>query len=219
MSNLNTAIAEVTSIVEANQKVIVTAITTALQGRTKDAETIQVQMVGYIKAISTLSKAILKNDPVLTAIFGLDIKGPDRLKLAGWIEACTPIRVRFDRDTGKFQDIAWSDRHVKACKDSGVPTFDMARLESARWDMFDPKAGKLASDPRLQRGIDALIREMTRSLDTGMASLPDMVRTLKEAMTAENLAASMETVRGQQGHIDFLDSWNLKQALAKREAK
>lgn len=219
MSNLNVAIAEVTSIVEANRKNIVTAVTNALKNRSTDAETIQVEMVGYIRAVSTLSKSALKGDKVLTDIFSLDVKGPDRLKLAGWIEACTPIRVRFDKDTGKFQDIAWSDRHVKACKDAGIPTFDLAKLERSRWDMFDPKAGKLAADPRLQRGIDALLREMTRSLDTGMSSLPDMLRTLKDALTAENLAASMETIREQQGHLDFMASWTTKQEMAKRAGK
>lgn len=185
---------------------LATAIEKALLGRRDLAGGIGLAMLELIETLRVCSPKDIKESKALIRIFGTEVKGRDVSMLAQWVEAHTPIRVRFDSKTGRFVDIGWNKKRVAASKTNPLtaPAWDMKGLSNTNWDDYKPENRKATSKPDIQRGIDSVVREAARMLDTdGTVTLAQIKASIMEQLV-DGLAANILAEQEKEKHEEFV---------------
>ncbi len=191
----------------------------ALQDRNARAGFIQSLMIAHVVSLAQSDKPKLAcvRDDTLNQIFSANIRGKDAKQLASWIEAFTPIRINFDKGTGRFTKLGWSDLSVKLAKDNGLALFRIDEMQSNRWTEYDAKQGRAKATPAMERSILALVREMARGIDVGAFTQEDAVGMVQDAM--RGIDTRIEEVRRTEGHQSFVATYVEQVAAAKRAGK
>lgn len=185
---------------------LATAIEKALLGRRDLAGGIGLAMVELLDTLRVCSPKDIKESKALLRIFGTEVKGRDVSMLAQWVEAHTPIRVRFDEKTGRFDSVGWNKKRVSASKTNPLtaPAWDMAGLKATNWEDYTPENRKAVAKPDIQRGIDAVIREAARMLDTDeTVTLAQIKQSIMEQLV-DGLSANILAERDKEKHEQFL---------------
>ena len=176
-------------------------------------------MLAIVARISQAPKpAQIVHDKDLPYIFSAHVKGDDLSRLAQWLAGFTPIRIRFDKDTGRFRDVAVSDSWIRQRKALGLGIWDLTGLRLENWLSYKPEIRKAPSDPALVRGMNALAREAARTIDTGGFGLEKVKADILK-MFEDGFDAMVWTARNTDKHKDYIRAWQDCQATKAREVK
>jgi len=195
------------------------ALVAALQSRQDYAGTIQDNMVAIVTRISQAPKtAQIVHDRDLPYIFSSHVKGDDLSRLAQWLAGFTPIRIRFDKDTGRFKDVSVSDTWIKTRKNLGMGIWDLTGLSLANWLSYKPEIRKAPSDPAIMRGLQALARETARIVDTKGTGLDKIIADILKSFDEDFNSMVWEARKGEK-HKDYVKRWKAHQTELAREKK
>ena len=195
------------------------ALVAALQSRQGYAGIIQDNMLAIVTRISQAPKpAQIVHDRDLPYIFSSHVKGDDLSRLAQWLAGFTPIRVRFDKDTGRFKDVSVSDTWIKTRKNLGMDIWDLTGLSLENWLSYKPEIRKAPSDPAIMRGLQALARETARIVDTKGTGLDKVRADILKAFEEDFNSMVWEARKGEK-HKDYVNRWKEHQTELAREKK
>ena len=195
------------------------ALVAALQSRQGYAGVIQDNMLAIVTRISQAPKpAQIVHDRDLPFIFSSHVKGDDLSRLAQWLAGFTPIRVRFDKDTGRFKDVSVSDTWIKTRKNLGMGIWDLTGLSLEDWLSYKPEIRKAPSDPAIVRGLQALARETARTIDTKGTGLDKLRADILKAFEEEFNNMVWEARKGEK-HKEYVKRWMEHQTELAREKK
>ena len=195
------------------------ALVAALQSRQGYAGIIQDNMVAIVTRISQAPKtAQIVHDKDLPFIFSSHVKGDDLSRLAQWLAGFTPIRIRFDKDTGRFKDVSVSDTWIKQRKALGLGIWDLTGLSLENWLSYKPEIRKAPSDPAIMRGLQALARETARTIDTKGTGLDKLRADILKTFEEEFNNMVWEARKGEK-HKEYVKRWMEHQTELAREKK
>lgn len=93
------------------------------------AENLQPVLVDVLVACKAINhKKTVKESPDVRRLFERQYRGLDRAKLVAWFEQFSPLRIRFDTDTGRFKSIAWCSD-----KDGQPDQWDIEGAKDCDW--------------------------------------------------------------------------------------
>lgn len=205
---------------EHNVSVTAVSVVNALNRRHISAGMVQDGLVAIVERLSKAEKvAEIRHDRDLPYIFATQIKGDDLSRLAQWLGGHTPIRVRFDKDTGRYKDVDISPTWVPARKKAGLPIWDLAGLRLEDWRLYKPENRRAPADPALTRGMMSLAREAARMLDTNPSCSYTKVKDDITKLFEEQFLSMIMEVQRSDKHKEYVKAWQDCKAEKVREAK
>lgn len=174
---------------------------------------IQSDMLSLLSPMRDWSKKEICEDSALTRVFTMETTGTVRAKLIEWMEFYTPIKVKHVRTpegkkTGKVAGIKL-----------GKGEWNLAGAKVNPFTEFAASALKGLSDPKIERGIDAVVREVARKLDTDSTFNIRNARELLEAELMNKLAERIIAVRDTEKHQAFVTRYHSERLEAARAAQ
>ena len=209
------SVATVATVTAANpaavdeRKKLARAVTTALANRSGKALAIQTAMVGLIEPMVAWGAKEIKEDLALNSIFKLEIRGDDVSRLAQWVEEFTPVKVKFDKDTGRFTGFGWNQRKIDLARKDPIanpPAWDLAGARESLWTEFTPVNRKLKAKPDIKRGMDAAVREIARAIDLGLVDW-GTVKTAIAARMVDGIAEETTKMMDTESHKDWIAAY------------
>ena len=170
------------------------------------ADALHANLLAVLRECVGTTKAAIISEPDLARIFSHSFKGTDRKRVVAWVEAYSPVRVKF-HDNGRFDKIAWSRTYVKARKDAGLPVFDVDGAEADPWFDFEPAgATTKAKAGDVDKALKAFAKQIARvAYETDVRS----------ALDRANEAVANDLMKAV---LDVMDSDAFVEWAAKRDA-
>lgn len=189
------------------------AIVGAFNATDRVFDRIQQVMLDLLTPMPDMDKKSIINDPALNQIFVCETSGPVRAKLIEWMAEYTPIKCKFERTddgrkTGKITGLTIPKKNAKE--------WNLAGAKANPFMEFSASSVKALSDPRVDRGIDALVREIARTVDIDETyTLAEAQAYLQEHLMAK-LAEKVLAARESEKHEKWVARFQLERDEAKR---
>lgn len=182
-------------------------------------EMLKILEAAEIKAAEKGGPRAIEQSPIWARMFGVEVTGDDISRLSQWVEEHSPIRVKFDPITGLFDRVKFNNKAVNAAKtDPFAPR--PWRLDVARKIMFTDykkETRKAKAAPTLKRGIDAVIREAARMIDTDPTATLESIRAEIEKALIVELSERILKERESDKHEDWVDTYMAEQEARARK--
>jgi len=176
-----------------------------------DASAIQAHMIELLEPMVDWNKHTIVQDSALASVFTSETTGLVRRQLIAWLEAHTPIRVKRARDkegkpTGQIKGIGMARKGGE---------WDLVGARVTPFLEFAPSQGKAKGDPSIERGINALVREAARKLDTSDSTLESIKAEIQSNMV-DKLAELILAERENEKHTKWVSEYKEQRAEAAR---
>lgn len=204
-----TAITDATARVELANRLI-----GSLKRRGAAALGAQQSMLELLRPMAEWSKADIREDEALKAVFEVELLGDDLSRMAQWISGHTPILIKWDEKTGRFAGLSVSPKRAKAAKNDPLapPVWDFKGLETTSWVSYNPENRKKKGKPDMQRGADALVREAARAMEIDLMTV-SAVREFVDSLAKDFMSKVIEerdTERHEKWSADYRRDHNLR---------
>jgi hypothetical protein len=191
------------------------AIVGAFNATDKVFERIQQVMLDLLAPMPEMDKKSIVTDPALNQIFVCETSGPVRAKLIEWMSEFTPIKCKYERTedglkTGKITGLTIPKKNAKE--------WNLAGAKVNPFMEFRASSVKALSDPRVDRGIDALIREIARTVDIDASYTLTEAREYLQKELMDKLAEKVIAARESEKHEKWVQRFQLERDEAKRVA-
>ena len=160
------------------------------------ADHLQFWCVALVRDLEGMSKKDAKVHPALEFLFKNSPKGMDRGTLAAWFKAYTPLRIRFEGETGHFKGIGWAKQGK----------WDVDGAIENPWYTVDPERTRNLRKPDIAKKLAQVIREAAK-----LVAISD---DLDAAQAAEAIKAAVRDARqdiekemNSEAVSTFVDAW------------
>ncbi|MEA3639955.1 MAG: hypothetical protein VBE63_08425 [Lamprobacter sp.] len=192
---------------------LASAIVGAFDATEKVFDRIQLIMLDLLRPLENAGKKEIINDAALNRVFVCDTVGPVRAKLLAWMEEFTPIKGKYERDTngkrtGKILGLTIPKKNARE--------WNLAGAKVNPFMEFSAQSVRGLADPRVDRGIDALVREIARTIDVDETYTLKQAQEYLERELMDRLMERVDHARKSDKHEKWVERYQLEKQDAKR---
>ena len=205
-----------------NTSDLVSGINANLDSRHADAMAIQVALVELLKQVSGMTPQEINSLPDWVSLFAGEKALSDRRKIGSWFEGFAPIKVQWNKESGKFERVKYCSKKAAALQKASFDgkAWNVGGAEDALWSEFEPQKATVAKAASIElKSLDPILRVIVRAIDerNGLTGVVTANMVIDELDKLRNSPDFMGHVTGTVSNVLDSDKHSDWQAGRRKE--